>query len=315
MTGLQDGSIEKVTGDRRLSIASFNQIMNSISWTNQTWNPVTGCTPVSSGCRNCYAADIANRFWGDRPFSNVQFHTERLKIPFKWKTQQMIFVNSMSDLFHDDISDDERDQIFAVMAATPHHIYQVLTKRSPVMQSYLNSTDMLEKIKEAAALLPIISQQRIDAFTFPLPNLWLGVSVENQRATERIKDLIQLPAAVRFLSCEPLLEKIDISGYIPCEYSELAGGWIESFPGADCYTPKIHQVIIGGESGAKSRLCKIEWIEDLVGQCKAAKVPTFVKQLGAKSDFSKQKGKKDKVEDFPASLQIREYPIANTQGY
>jgi len=210
--------------------------MSKIEWTGKTWNPITGCTKVSPGCAQCYAENIANRFWGDRKFSDVQFHPDRLEKPLKWRNPRLVFVNSMSDLFHPKVTDGQIDSIFNVMATTPRHTYQVLTKRPE---------RMLELCGKKV----------------PLPNVWLGVSVESQEYVPRIELLRQTPAAVRFVSCEPLLGKIDLS----LDNSEVGG---------------IHWVIAGGESGAKHRPVSPDWVRDIRDQCVTNGVPFFFKQWG-----------------------------------
>lgn len=208
-----------------------------IEWTDKTWNPVTGCSKVSEGCRNCYAERIAIRLWGDRDFTEVRMHPERLREINKWKTPQRVFVNSMSDLFHEDVSDDFLNQVFSSMEAT-NHTFQILTKRPERMQKYL--------------------LWRWEGGRIPRQTIHVGVSVENRATLSRIDALRKTPAAVRFISIEPLLEdigKIDLT-------------WI-------CW------VVVGGESGPGSRPCNINWVRSIVSQCKAAAVRVFVKQLGA----------------------------------
>ena len=217
-----------------------------IEWTDATWSPVTGCTKVSPGCAHCYAEDVAKRFWKGRPFEDVRFHEDRLFKPLHWRKPRRVFVNSMSDLFHEHLPGQQIDAIFDVMFRTPQHTYQVLTKRADRMRLHMNVY-----------------------WPKPLPNVWLGVSVENQRmADERIPILIDTPAAVRFLSVEPLLSKVDLAAYLK------GHGDFQSSP--------IQWVIVGGESGPKARPCNIKWIEHVVAQCEYYVIPCFVKQLGAK---------------------------------
>ncbi len=177
---------------------------SKIQWTDETWNPVTGCTKVSAGCKNCYAETVAKRFWGNRKFTDVQLHPDRLEQPLHWKKPRMIFVNSMSDLFHEDIPFDFIDKIFAIMWQTPQHTYQILTKRPARMLEYMTeSGEMLHKI---------------------VKNVWLGVSVEDQAtADERREHLKQISAVVRFVSYEPALENIKWEGW---EFADwlIAGG-------------------------------------------------------------------------------------------
>lgn len=301
--------------------------MTSIEWTDKTWNPVTGCTRISAGCHHCYAESLANRFWGDRKFSDIQFHEDRLAHPFSWKKPQKIFVNSMSDLFHDAVTDEQIDQVFAVMALTPQHIYQVLTKRPQRMLEYLTTPSRHGRILLAGKGNPNIPGGMYPlAPNFPLPNVWLGVTCENQKtADERIPLLLKTPAAVRFLSCEPLLEEVDLSACLhlrPCPQhrGEKLAGW-GHLP-CDCREffakhrqqgmPGIDQVIFGGESGPGARECAIEWIRSGVEQCREAGVSVFVKQLGNKPTLNgkpyKVTGKGNDFESLPEDLKIREFP-------
>ena len=223
---------------------------SKIEWTDATWNPVTGCTKVSAGCKNCYAERLFPRVYGKslvhlstglvaatpaaigghyrpRKFTDIQVHENRLDQPLRWKKPRMVFVNSMSDLFHPDVPDKVRDQVFAVMALCPQHTFQVLTKRPEGMNSYCGSDEtlgrLLRLLAEATQDSPVV-YQRIDHKSdglkgFALPNVWMGVSVEDQAtADERIPVLLQTPAAVRFVSYEPALAGIDFSpffGYNP----------------------------------------------------------------------------------------------------
>ena len=222
---------------------------SKIEWTEATWNPVTGCTQISPGCAHCYAMRFANRFKGvvghpyERGFE-VQLRAERLRQPIGWKRPRRIFVNSMSDLFHDEVPDTYIRQVFAVMAEARQHTFQVLTKRA-------------ERARELAATLP-----------WP-ENVWFGVSIENSYWSRRTEALRDVPAAVRFLSCEPLLG--------PLNNLDLTD---------------IHWVIAGGESGPGARRPKPEWFRSLRDQCAAARVGFFFKQWGAFNEEGKRVGKK-----------------------
>ncbi len=216
---------------------------SKIEWTDATWNPVTGCTPVSTGCANCYAKRMAKRLAGrhgypkTNPFT-VTVHLDRLEEPLRWRKPRMVFVCSMGDLFHDDVPGDVIDKVFAVMELAPQHTFQVLTKRPHHMATYLNARGFGLN---------------------PLPNVWLGTSVEDQSlAHYRIPYLLNCPAVVRFLSCEPLLG--------PLPNLNLDG---------------IHWVIVGGESGPGARPMNSDWARDIRNQCQAAGVPFFFKQWGA----------------------------------
>ena len=214
----------------------------TIEWTDTVWNPVTGCTKVSQGCKNCYAETIANRFWGDRKFSDIQLHPERLEQPLHWKKPRMIFVNSMSDLFHEKIPFEFIDKIWGMMAATPEHIYQVLTKRPQRLLEYFED----------------------NPFRLPFNNIWIGVSVEDQEtADERIPALFKFPSSVKWISAEPLLGQIDILKYL--RY------WRRY---------RLDWVVVGGESGHKARPMHPDWVRKIRDDCKEADVPFFFKQWG-----------------------------------
>lgn len=234
--------------------------MTAIEWTDVVWNPVTGCDKVSPGCAHCYAEVVAGRFWAKlyppvlvptaegetarpRTFTDVQCHPERLSEPLKWRKPRKVFVNSMSDLFHEDVPDAFIFDALDVIERCPQHTFQVLTKRPQRMVEFFGGAS------GAGLSAP------------PLPNLWLGVSVENQHfADERIPLLLQTPAAVRFVSAEPLLGPL-----------YFFRGWLG----------QLSWVIVGGESGAKARPLFAAWARDIVTACQAARVPVFVKQLGA----------------------------------
>ena len=243
----------------KVTMANLN---TSIEWTDVTWSPVTGCTKVSPGCAHCYAEDLAKRFWKGRPFEDVRFHTERLGQPYRWRKPRRVFVNSMSDLFHEDLTFKNIEDVFGVMARTPRHTYQILTKRPDDMRRFILSKS--EKDFRWAA-----AWWRPGALTWPLQNVWLGVSVENQTtAAKRIPILIDTPAAVRFLSVEPLLDRVDLTAYLKGH--------------GDFQRSPIDWVIVGGESGQSARPCNIGWVKRLVLQCEYCAVACFVKQLGAK---------------------------------
>lgn len=257
--------------------------ISTIEWTDRTWNPVRGCEIVSPGCVNCYAMKQAHRFSGPgKPYEGLTKLTERsgpqwtgmvrtvdaaLLEPLSWRRPQKVFVNSMSDLFHDGVPDEFIDKVFAVMALATRHTFQVLTKRPDRMRNYLLGVTS-ERLYQACRTDDEVQRVVFDA-AWPLPNVWLGVSVEDQqRADERIPLLAQTPAAVRFISAEPLLRAVDLRfDGVLTEFSR------PHWP--------VHWVIAGGESGPHARPCAIEWIWSLMQQCKAAGVPVFVKQLGA----------------------------------
>jgi len=210
---------------------------SKIEWTESTWNPVTGCTKVSQGCKHCYAERMAKRLkaMGVARYNNgfsLRLHDDLIDEPLKWVKPRIVFVNSMSDLFHEDVPFDFIAKIFNSMVSAERHTFQVLTKRS----------SRLAKL----------------AHRLPWPeNVWIGVSVENQDVAWRINDLVQVPAKVRFLSCEPLLG--------PLGSLNLKG---------------IHWVIVGGESGPGARPLKKQWVTAILKQCRKEDVPFFFKQWG-----------------------------------
>lgn len=204
----------------------------AIEWTDKTWNPTTGCNKVSPGCKYCYAETITKRFHTNFPNGfKFTLHPERLREPLKWRKPSRVFVNSMSDLFHEQIPISFLVQVFEVMQKADHHIFQILTKRH-------------ERLVELAPLLP-----------WP-DNVWMGVSVENQKYVHRVDYLRRVPAKVRFLSCEPLLGPLELN------------------------LTDIHWVITGGESGPKHRPIKEEWVRSIRDQCQKEKIAFFHKQWG-----------------------------------
>jgi protein gp37 len=247
---------------------------SKIEWTEATWNPVTGCTKVSPGCDHCYAETFAERWRGvpghhfERGF-DVTLRPERLTQPLHWKRPRRVFVNSMSDLFHEAVPDEYIVAVFGTMAQTPQHTYQVLTKRHGRMRSLLGGG---------------MFRQRF-AFGWPLPNVWLGVSVEDQKwADIRIPALLRTPAAVRFLSCEPLLGPVDLKRSVWTMGSERGHGLTASFVHAGGCCDRFHGidwVIAGGESGPGARPMVPAWARSLRDQCTDAGVPFFFKQWGA----------------------------------
>jgi protein gp37 len=284
----------------------------TIEWTQrpgtrgETWNPVVGCTKVSQGCKNCYAETVHDRRHKGylagklqnipqyaKPFRTVQLLPARLTQPLKWREPRTVFVNSMSDLFHAEVPFEYIDQVFAVMALTPQHTYQILTKRPERMAEYFapKEIDMnrASSLVMAAALemLPKQEQHLGVMKPWPLPNVWLGTSVEDQAtAAARIPHLLRCPAAVRFLSCEPLLGAVDLWPVMEAhmEYRRIH----ENACFRDPSTPPwgIQWVITGGESGHGARPMHPDWARSLRDQCKAAGVPFFFKQWGAWSPGS-----------------------------
>lgn len=281
-----------------------------IEWTEATWNPVTGCTKVSPGCDHCYIDRTPPFRMAGRKFdgptvgatTGVILHPERLDQPLRWTRPRRIFVNSLSDLFHDDIPDEYIAKVFAAMALAPQHTFQLLTKRHGRMRSLLSqpSTDgdaFIWKVKSAmwdwALTLPGTSGRRAsDGWNaldrsgwWPLPNLWLGVTVEDQtRADLRIPALLATPAAVRFLSCEPLLGSVSLDRFSPArvggaQFHDALRPLVDTVDGHELM-PRIDWVIAGGESGPEARPMHPAWARSLRDQCAAAGVPFHFKQWG-----------------------------------
>lgn len=264
---------------------------SSIEWTESTWSPVTGCTKVSLGCDHCYAEGIANRFAGTKAFPNgfaVTLRPERMTQPLSWRKPRRIFVNSMSDLFHDEVPDGYIAEVFGVMALAERHTFQLLTKRHGRMRSLLQSAEFASAVVHAAATKARawgIDVTWAARTTLPLPNVWLGVSVEDQkRADIRIPALLDTPAAVRWLSCEPLLGPVNLDGHL------TRPAWGDSHPDPTSRTGLLVQdlttrravdwVVVGGESGHGARPMHPDWARSLRDQCVSAGVPFFFKQHG-----------------------------------
>lgn len=268
-----------------------------IEWTDATWNPLRGCSRVSEGCRHCYAETVAARFSGPGlPYEGlihpktrgwngkIKLVPEALDQPLRWKRPRRIFVNSMSDLFHEAVPDDFIDSVFAVMALTPQHTFQVLTKRPERMLAYL-SDEWRSALVEGAAQALYAARTGEDpsmwlAVHLPLPNVWLGVSVEDQAtADERIPLLLQCPAAVRWISAEPLLGHVDLGRFLWSITPDPRG----FVPGAVHQANDrglLHWVVAGGESGHGARPMHPDWARSLRDQCAAAGVPFLFKQWG-----------------------------------
>ncbi len=277
---------------------------STIEWTQATWNCVTGCTRVSEGCDHCYIPRTAAFRIQHRDFdrdgvgatTGVKLHPDRLHLPLRWREPRRVFVNSLSDLFHAEVPDRFIAEVFAVMAMASRHQFQVLTKRPGRMRSLLNrpefAADVYVRVAERGGTpLP-------DPW-WPLPNLWLGASVENQRwADIRVPALLDTLAAVRFLSCEPLLGPVDLHwcGGVDA----LEPDWCA---GMGAPHPFVDWVIIGGESGPGARPMHLDWAQGIVDQCRDAGVAAFVKQLG--SCWGKNH---HDIDLFPEGLRVREYP-------
>lgn len=266
----------------------------AIEWTDETWNPVTGCTRVSEGCRHCYIERTPPfRMNGRKLGDPVQLHPERLAQPLRWMKPRRVFVNSLSDLFHEDVPDEFIDRVFAVMALAKQHTFQILTKRPGRMQRYM--AHLQERCVEVSLAIVRTGYEESPNYTGcevgyieeaiqkdPLPNVWLGVSIEDQKtADERIPILLQTPAPVRFVSAEPLLGPVDLKEewLLPKFASDDSRYHRPGGRGLDW-------VVTGGESGPSARPCDIAWVRSIVEQCRAAAVPCFVKQLGSRPNYS-----------------------------
>lgn len=269
-----------------------------IEWADETWNPITGCSPVSAGCNNCYARRMANRLRGrhgypaDNPFK-VTLHPDRLEQPLRWRKPRRVFVCSMGDLFHEDVRDYQFYQVYEVMERCSHHTFLLLTKRPEIAKAVLT---------------------RYEGRTWPLPNVWLGVTAEDQTAAdERIPILLKIPAALRFVSVEPMLGLVDLNQIIvpgdnPMEYHVSALHEQHD----DCLYDSPSQldwVICGGESGPGARPMQPEWPRSLRDQCQAAGVPFFFKQWGEWVSPSQMPGETYRgIEDFGDGIGITDNP-------
>lgn len=321
--------------------------MSKIQWTDATWNPTTGCTRASDGCDHCYAFTMTKRLAamgqekyqglaGNGHFNGVlKMHDDELAKPLKWRKPRMVFVNSMSDLFHNDVPFEFVDKVFCVMNATMFtlpisdrskrwHTYQVLTKRPERMREYMKSragkfdTGEHPLFKVRGEVIRGHGAELMNAaaiLRWPLDNVWLGTSVEDQRQFDiRVPYLCNTPAAIRFLSIEPLLGPIEMR-----------------------FLHMIDWVIVGGESGPHARPLNIKWVRSIVEQCEAAEVPCFVKQLGSKpysnGDKITHRGADSKtlmperrteavffrflndskggdINEWPEDLRVRQFPVA-----
>ncbi len=302
-----------------------------IEWTDATWNPIRGCSRVSEGCRHCYAEGVAHRFSGPGlPYEGlttlgkwngtIKFVEEHLLDPLKWKTPRRIFVNSMSDLFHDNVTDGMLDRIFAVMALCPQHTFQILTKRPERMLAYLTVANVMggwgyyaSQILHKVTGIHDLQRDMAVAPTFPLPNVWLGVSVESDKHRDRIDVLRQTPAAVRFLSCEPVIA--DLSLRWLCGWDKIHPRHLNSdfnIDGRPISTDELDGlreldwVICGGESGPGARPMHPDWARSLRDQCVAAGVPFFFKQWG---EFAEVDG-----DDPVTEHDVEDEPLPNQTG-
>lgn len=268
-----------------------------IQWTDATWNPLRGCSRVSEGCRNCYAESVAHRFSGPgMPYEGltrivnghpawtgeVRMIPELLDQPLRWRKPRRIFVNSMSDLFHENVPDYFIDRVFGVMWAChvcdKQHVFQILTKRAKRMRDYMMQDRRAQWARAAAFVAggydPDGMFDDIANLQGPHPRIWLGVSAENQPAADdRIQQLMETPAAVRWVSLEPLLGQISL--VVPFD-----GATVNAARGALPGIPRLDWVVVGGESGPHARPMHPEWARALRDQCRDAKVQFFFKQWG-----------------------------------
>lgn len=284
-----------------------------IEWTDATWNPIRGCSRVSEGCRHCYAERVAARFSGPgQPYEGlarvrsrignsgigggtsgavaqwtgtVRMVAEHLADPLRWKRPRRVFVNSMSDLFHESLTNEQIAAVFGVMAAAPQHTFQVLTKRAKRMRewfAWLLAGEVSQSGKCYAAARGAVDfgawWQTVPQ-KWPLPHVWLGVSVENQAAAdERIPELLATPAAVRWISAEPLIGAVELFAFLKSARRDECLRILESkHDGADV-APGLDWIVAGCESGPGARPCDVAWLRSLRDQCAAAGVPYFLKQ-------------------------------------
>lgn len=324
----------------------------SIAWTDRTWNPTRGCRRISPGCKNCYAERQGYRFSGaGLPYEGLvrlgtngpqwtgrgRFVIDALAEPLSWRKPQRVFVDSMSDLFFEAFTNEQIAAVFGVMAACPHITFQVLTKRAKRMREWFEW--VTAHGVPGDHVVATCASNHIDCHDlapgWPLPNVWLGVSVENQQyADERIPELIKVPAAVRFVSYEPALEGVDFDpptcpdchgrevclgtdGATPfcveCETEMAYGGWLDPIGG-------ISWVIVGGESGPEARPFDVRWAESVVRQCRDADIACFVKQLGSKPyrspeaegatgyELSMKHKKGEDPAEWPDVLRVQQFP-------
>lgn len=323
--------------------------MSAIEWTDVTWNPVRGCSRVSEGCRHCYAERMAARYSGpglafegfakhagvDGPTSRpsaprwtgrVELIPEKLGEPLRWRKPRRVFVNSMSDLFHERLSSVEIAAVFGIMACSSRHTFQVLTKRPDRMRQFCLGMERSHFQLMSSALMraPVDYPRPLQLpQDWPLPNVWLGVSVEDQAtADERIPLLLQTPAAKRFVSYEPALGPITLRTLVSANRIFR----VDALAPHPAGLPKrwLDWVIVGGESGPWARPFDLAWARSVVRQCREAGVACFVKQLGARPFDSRimcdhgahenraatgiHSSKGGDPAEWPEDLRVREFP-------
>jgi len=313
-----------------------------ISWADDVYNPIVGCSKISSGCKNCYAANLAKsarlqqfpqyqevKEWNGK----IAFVPSQLTKPFKSKTPQLFFL-SMSDPGHENVKREWLDRIFAVMAIAHEHQFLLLSKRPENVKTYIENLTA-SRLYEAAKYfwkesaipkrlwrpLPLL-RHYFDILEFPIKNIWIGTSVENQDVADRILDVKNTPARIRFVSCEPLLERVDLRKYlgicVGCQTCEFRGDHRIG-------KPMVNWVICGGESAQKAsdaRVCHLDWLRSIVLQCQIANVPVSVKQLGsnpidssfyiegvAMTNYQVKVKDHTNIEEFPEELRWRQHPV------
>lgn len=317
---------------------------SGIAWTEATWNPLVGCSRVSEGCRHCYAETLTyrlgerfgmakytglTRLVGGEPqwTGALRLSEPDLSLPLRWKKPRRVFVNSMSDLFHEKVPIDWLARIFNVMAdmCADAHTFLVLTKRAARMRTVLSEALPEYAGEHYSGETPLGVCLDVGASAWPLPNVWLGVSVEDQAtADERIPMLLSTPAVVRWVSYEPALGPVDFRRYLlPMRYAEV----IERMHGT-----YLDWIVVGGESGPRARLFDLAWARRALTQCRAAGVPCFVKQLGSNAGLEvagleppasggrvrkwlrwrAMDRKGADITEWPPDLRVREYPADGT---
>lgn len=244
--------------------------MTKIEWADDTINPITGCTPITEGCKNCYAASIAKRFWGNRPFSDIRLHPDRLSQFSMGKPHRRKFIGSMCDIFHPQVNEKFIGRIIGHIAASYFHTFITLTKRPLRAEQFCHAIAHYPKGNESKRPEPGLP-----------PNHWFGISISNQaNANIMIPILLKIPARVRAVSVEPMLGPIDLN---------------QNYNNGKWFGDMVHWVICGAETGNKARPMKLEWAIDLKNQCKEAGIPFFFKKA-SKGDF------------VPDELLVREFP-------
>lgn len=302
---------------------------SEIQWTDATWNPVTGCSKVSPGCAHCYAESLTARYAGGpgwieehRPWTpanaahNVRLRLDRLDQPLRWRKPRMVFVNSMSDLFHERVPFPFIAAVFGVMAASPQHIFQVLTKRPKRMLAWFRWRDAEIKARDLAwepwRLCEDAAWEEVPDLLaggceagWPLRNVWLGVSIENRRYVDRADLLRETPAAVRFISAEPLLGPLVAHFEPDGELGEYVwpDGKVDMDAGPGLNLTGIDWLIAGGESGPSARRMDPQWVRDLRDACRGAGTAFFMKQMSGRFPGGA-------LDALPEDLRIREMPRA-----